>query len=337
MTDHEPLPPPAFRLYTDAELAALPPPRMAIAGHLPAGGLALVYGAPGCGKSFLLLDMLCSIAALSAWHGFEVISGPIVYVAAGEGTAGLSRRIESWKYSQDISQLERARFVHDPVQLHVPAEVMGFCDVLEKNLPEPPSVIAFDTLARCMVGADENSARDMGQAVAGADYVREKTGATVILSHHTQKNEERERGSSALIAAADTVMAVKDEEGIRTLKCKKQKDAEPFENWRFALQSVGDSCVVATVSSGGLMVVSGRLTDNQYRALETLRDIDVGSGATTSTWLDSSGLPKSSFHRVVKQLMDAGYVEGGKRQRYQITEQGAGRLVSVSPSLMAVS
>ena len=52
---------------------------------------------------------------------------------------------------------------------------------------EEPKLIIFDTLARCMVGGDENSPLDMGRAVAAADRVRVETGAAVLLVHHPTK------------------------------------------------------------------------------------------------------------------------------------------------------
>jgi hypothetical protein len=36
-----------------------------------------------------------------------------------------------------------------------------------------PALVVFDTLARSMVGGDENSARDMGQLIDGAEHVRQ--------------------------------------------------------------------------------------------------------------------------------------------------------------------
>jgi RecA-family ATPase len=65
-----------------------------------------------------------------------------------------------------------------------------------------------DTLARCFVGGEENSARDMGRFVAAADRLRTATGAAALLLHHVSRHGGAIRGSTALPGALDTGIAV---------------------------------------------------------------------------------------------------------------------------------
>src|SRR5947209_2819298 len=55
-----------------------------IEGLLPASSLAVLAGGSGVGKSFIALDIACSIASGIDWHGRSVMQGDVVYVA-GEG------------------------------------------------------------------------------------------------------------------------------------------------------------------------------------------------------------------------------------------------------------
>jgi RecA-family ATPase len=48
-------------------------------------------------------------------------------------------------------------------------------------------LVVIDTLARCMVGADENSARDMGEAIDALDRLRRAAGSCVLPVHHMGK------------------------------------------------------------------------------------------------------------------------------------------------------
>lgn len=68
-----------------------------------------------------------------------------------------------------------------------------------------PALIIFDTLARCMPGLDENSARDMGLVVEGLTRLAERVpSAAIMFVHHTGKGVGSEmRGSSALIGGVD--------------------------------------------------------------------------------------------------------------------------------------
>ena len=70
--------------------------------------------------------------------------------------------------------------------------------------------MVFDTLAHCFGGNDENSAEDMGAFIQDCDAIKQRTGATVIVVHHSGKNEEAgARGSSALRGALDVELMVK--------------------------------------------------------------------------------------------------------------------------------
>jgi hypothetical protein len=60
---------------------------------MPASGLAVIYGGPGSGKTFLMLDMAMAICRGIKWHGRRVKRGVVVYVA-GEGA--LRSRVEAY-------------------------------------------------------------------------------------------------------------------------------------------------------------------------------------------------------------------------------------------------
>src|SRR5690606_11723274 len=53
-------------------------------GYFEADSLDLIFGEPGCGKSFISIDLGCSIATGTPWHGHEVKQGMVIYIA-GEG------------------------------------------------------------------------------------------------------------------------------------------------------------------------------------------------------------------------------------------------------------
>jgi hypothetical protein len=86
-----------------------------------------------------------------------------------------------------------------------------------------------------MGAGDENSARDMAQFVANIDRLRERTGAHVLVVHHSGKNTDAgARGSSALRAAVDTEIVVTEGQ----ISCAKQRDMEHSGRLFFALESV---------------------------------------------------------------------------------------------------
>ena len=108
-----------------------------------------------------------------------------------------------------------------------------------------------------MGGGNENAGEDMGKALGHCKRIHEKTGALVILIHHSGKDQAKgARGWSGLRAAADAEIEVlRDDQGQRSLRLSKSKDGEDGLEWGFELQQVTlgidedldpiTSCVVA--------------------------------------------------------------------------------------------
>ena len=49
-------------------------------------------------------------------------------------------------------------------------------------------LVAVDTLAHEMPGADENSAKEMGVVIANLIKIKQQLDATVLVVHHTDKD-----------------------------------------------------------------------------------------------------------------------------------------------------
>lgn len=226
------------------------PPVTWLAQHvLPTNGLGLIYGPTNVGKSFVALDLACSVASGLRWLGKRVLEGPVVYVAAGEGVPGLRARLkDGWSVARQVDLRDLPiHFVPEAVQLHVSRSAHAFMDLIADY---EPSLVVFDTLARCFVGGNENGVEDMGKVIGACDEIRSRTGAAVLLVHHTGRpNDEgrvHERGSTALPSAVDTSMevclapdlAVDSVPRRRVLRCRKQKDAEFFFPIEFELREV---------------------------------------------------------------------------------------------------
>jgi hypothetical protein len=258
-------------------------------------------------KAFVGLDMALSIATGIPWCDRTVLQGPIVYVA-GEGIAGLFQRVRAWQSWHAVETVDHAYFLPVGVQLHDPKEVAALLRALRKK-GVSPRLIIFDTLARCFVGGEENSAKDMGLLVAGVRRIQDEIGAAVWLPHHPGKNTKQERGSSALSGAADTTILLANAKGGKiTLSCDKQKEAPVFEDIPLRLQVVDlpdtrTSCVVVPAGSGP----PPRLPQKHRRLLRLLR-VGFPRGASFTEWLATSHMPKATFNRLIKDLVGWGFV-----------------------------
>jgi hypothetical protein len=196
--------------------------------------------------------------------------------------------------------------------------------------------VVLDTFAMCFDG-DENSSRDIAMAVAAAKRIIRETGATVVLVHHTGKRGDGERGHSALRAAADTMILVKnDGHGGITVSNNKQKDVDTFEPITLRLRQVSvglneegepvTSCILE--SAGSPKSFPQGLTDSQTQALATLAGFP-GSGSS-SAWqkaiADAYGfvVPKKTFHNWRNALLEKGVIEPdpGQKHHYRVTDLG---------------
>ena len=162
--------PKRFRLVTPQGMKQLPRPQWQVDGLLHRNTLALLAGPESTFKSFVALDLALSVAGGQPWQGRPVHQGPVVYISA-EGSAGMRNRLEAWEIARQTTASEQCYFIPDDApQLLDGADVAALLEVLGE-LETPPALIIVDTLARCMVGGDENAAKDMGVFVAGAEGV----------------------------------------------------------------------------------------------------------------------------------------------------------------------
>ncbi|NTT26274.1 AAA family ATPase [Pseudomonas aeruginosa] len=239
----EPIEPRARRRFLNVnDLKALPPPRWLVPGLLVEDSVAAIYGAPESGKSFLALDIAMAVAGGVDWHGRRVTDGGVLYVAA-EGASGLGKRVRAWEIDRGIDVGTFPLWL-DHGEINLAAERDGGVRAFVSDVVEelgPLRLVVIDTLNQTAAGADENSAKDMGRYIASMKRIRDETGATVVVVHHSGKDPGKGmRGSSSLLGAMDTTVEVIRDKEMRaiTVTVHKQKDAEREPPMRFNLERV---------------------------------------------------------------------------------------------------
>lgn len=228
---------PIGELITD-----LKAPSWIIKGVIEQDCIAVVYGAPGDGKSFIAMDMAASVATGTDWHGKRTTQGAVFYIA-GEGQNGLARRFKAWEIARGISLKDAPLAISStPIGLDDPVSAvkvkLAVTDMAER-LQQKPALIVVDTLARNFAG-DENSSKDMSTFVRAMDSLRHHWKASILIVHHTGKDTTKgARGSSVLKAAVDTEYSVTmDENKIIALQAHKMKEGELPTLMAFKLQGV---------------------------------------------------------------------------------------------------
>lgn len=207
---------------------------------MPADAFGVLYGPSGSYKSFIAMDMSASIASSMNWHGHDVDeSGHVLYIGA-EGAAGLHLRKKAWEI-RNHKKLTNLAILSSAVTINSGdiRDLINLCGDLVEEIDEPIRLIVIDTLARSFEG-EENSATDMGEFVKACDYLRETTGASILVIHHSGKDADKgARGSSALRAACDfEFKVVSPGKKMSKISCTKAKDSDPFDDIAFKLNVV---------------------------------------------------------------------------------------------------
>lgn len=300
---------PVLKLLTIQDIENCKETEYLVEELLPAKSLCVLWGKPGVGKSFLALDVAFHVATGQSWQSRRVMEGSVVYIAS-EGAAGVLKRWNAWK--KQHGDQEAVHFGLAPQPLNLLAAKKDALERLALQLSEiEPKVvlIVVDTLARSMVGGDENSSKDMGVVISRLDHIRNELECAVLLVHHADKNGRSLRGSTALPGAADTIISVRrDSGGKLQLKCDKQKDSDPFRDIAVQLERIelGDG-------QSSLVVVAGSGEPDCHRPGESaqavLNALTSASQATSSGDLqEASDLKPRTFHRVIRDLVEQGRV-----------------------------
>lgn len=289
------------RVLVGDAIKTIPKPFPLVGEYLTLDSTAVLYGASSAGKTFVATSLAMSVSTGSWWFGREVVKGPVLYIAA-ESPSVLGERVGAWQTHENVPLngvhwYPHAASLLDPVDA---ATVAGYA--AEHGIV----LVVIDTLARCMVGGDENSGRDMGLVVRSLDTIREACGGCVLVVHHSGKDTERgSRGHSSLRAAVDTELEVRGGDGQVAIVTRKQRAGAEPEPLNLRLVAAGDSVALTTRLA---VVDGGALPKKAEEALKALAAIEVPGGVSTSAWCTSSDLPERTFYRARKTLLDLSMV-----------------------------
>lgn len=208
---------------------------------LPKSGIAAIYGHPGCGKSFLAIDMAAHIASGEPWAGRHVEQGLVVYVVA-EGQTGFRNRLFAMQRAGKIAPDAPFVFIPCPIDMQAPdgdlKALMETIAQVTEQARQPLALLVIDTLSKTF-GAGKENTDDMAGYIANCQRVSSAFDCLTAIVHHRPKDSESRdlRGHSSLRGGIETAILVEAGD-IKTATTLKQKDGEDNMAVRFKLERV---------------------------------------------------------------------------------------------------
>lgn len=301
---------PRYELHTLKKLRALPPVTWLIDGEIPSGLTTIVCGPSGAGKSFLMVDYAMRIARANPDQF-------VVYIAP-EGGNGYHMRADAWLDHFGGDEPSNLVFILQAITMLQPRAVDELITTIQ---PHKPVLVIFDTLARCLIGGDENSAKDVGMFFYHADLIRQATGSAIAIVHHTGKAGNF-RGSSALYGSVESWIDVANDDGLITISCGKSKDAKPFPPRYLRMVEVAESVVL--MPSDQVDQKNAPLSEGKRVILETLslsifRDV----GAKRTEIVSATGINDRTIFKILSRMKQDGLISQSKKgDPYFISDHG---------------
>jgi archaellum biogenesis ATPase FlaH len=299
------------------------------------GELAVMWGEPKSGKSFLAMDLAYAVSMGNSWFGFKTTQMPVIYLML-EGSKGLKQRIEArrkyWGITQYNQNLEFIDHNFDLVD-----DYQHMVRHLNQN-GKFNGLIVIDTLSRATPTMDENQSSDMGRIIAAAEMLEQETESTALMVHHSTKDKDHPtmRGHSRLLGAVSTIEVQRGEKlGEGVWRPGEIKESGTRSDHRFKLEPVplgtdrdGDmmgSCVIVP-----LPPFDG--DDEPMKGAKSRRQYNKMSGSTEST--GSAGRPKWTspqqqrmIREVEKLAWNADVRKGYRAVEYWKITQAIGRFL----------
>jgi hypothetical protein len=213
-------------------------------GVLGAGEFSLFVAKPGNGKSVLVSDIGCHIAAGMEWHSRKVKQGLVVFFAA-ERKKLTERRVAAWRKRHGVTNIP---FVVVGGKLDLTTGLVDATSLantiteLEEKSGHECVLIILDTVTRTFGPGDQHQSRDMQRYVQSVDELNRATNAHIAAIHHSPWNEDRGKGAIDLDGAVDVSFVVNVKgtgpAKVFTLTCTGANDGEDGPVTSFRLESV---------------------------------------------------------------------------------------------------
>ena len=323
------------------DLRSLREPEWLVTDFIHKGDVAVLYGPPSSGKSFLAIDLALSVALGLPWLGrYPVASGAVLYMA-GEGGPAIFKRVDAWMEAREVTDVPWVRFHLKPLPLRETEAVeaieqaLAAFDHQDGDFGLHPCLVVIDTLSQFFSGGDEVSP-DMTQFVSNMRQIARNLDAAVLIVHHTNVGGERERGHTSLRCNVEVMFKVVGRThnhqivGLQLTNDKQKDDAQvpPLE----IVLAPSRTSLVVTGEALQTRLCNGLVTGEVLQVHDVflrnlLLQLVTHESKTTevvlhNTLLDETGWSRMALHRRLDKLKKLKLITGAGRGKSALTLLG---------------
>lgn len=208
--------PEKFQLLSLQDLLNTPAPKYQwlVDNHLTIGGTSIFVSRPKTGKSTLLRDLACCVAAGESWLGFHTLKGAVIYLAFEEKIEMLQLFFKERGMAKNLDL-----FLHTGIAPR--KSIMMLSDLIKKHNAK---LLIVDTMLRLEGVKEPNDYSETNERMEKLNHIARQTGCHIALVHHQGKGsdkksgEESVLGSTAISGGVDAIFSIeKQSSGLRFL------------------------------------------------------------------------------------------------------------------------
>jgi len=229
-----------WKIYTLADAyEPRPPVEYLVGGLLAVPSLAIVYGPPGCLKSFLMADCAACVAGGLPWlppsPGMATPTprptkqAPVLWLDFDNGKRRTADRFDALGKAKNLPKDTPLYYVSMPSPWLDASDNGAMTDLLNRITARSVELVVIDNLGTVSGKADENSG-DMIPVMSHMRRLVEESGATVVILHHERKGNgtigragETLRGHSSIEASLDLALLVSRDPHAESIEIKSTK------------------------------------------------------------------------------------------------------------------
>jgi len=311
--------------------AERPPITWLVDGLVVEGSLSMIAGDAGCGKTWSSLDLAVCIATGEEWLGKKTQQGPVLIIDEESGDRRIAMRLQKVINGHGGSRIT-------PVYYFTMqgTDIRDALDINEiKKIIEDKKIkfVLIDAFMDVILGADENSVKDVLPGLNLLKKIIEETGVSFLIIHHKTKpsngNKGNYRGSSAIKGAVDLMIEINKTDDSVKFETTKFRDGE-FTDFKAKMFFTDFSFNL--VEDDGLDILSDTFTKGEKFVLQFLIDNGISQKMDIEKEAEEKNIQravKSAFTTLVQNRYIIRTNPGEHRACYAIIDSRKNEVVEI--------